>query len=1400
MNYGIMGRGTAICRLVRIQHRIAAALLCVILMLSCNGRGRLTGYGNGLSDSLCVSASALLPVSLDSAQATAERALAFSGKGSSARVVAQNTLGDIAFARMNYVEASERYLSVLNGSRNRVEWLWADVGMMNICQRISDNMSFYQYRDMALRELRSIRDESSALPEAAAYRAWAAETDLRLVSATYFFTVQQDSSALAELSKVENNALLRSDTLRYLRWNSLRSTDLASGKRTSVSLSEGVRYLFGVHEMAVRNGYIGQSALTLQRIARVIMEADDAEFFGMEAGLARAVNPSGLSRLLLVRQLSLVALQQFLKYDSGFGVAETYCQLGECANGMGEFREALQWLAHSLEMFNTARDMALTEVVENVPYLETYRQDTIVAENVWIENIPLTAVPECMSRVREQMSLAYSGLGDKTASDYNRNVYLELQKTIRLDRRYEARQQHLRVMNRSLNIALVTVVILLILMAVAVVLFVRAVNRRGRAYTDMMRRVMDVCGGILSARPADGESMTQCLSRLLNDGLASVVGADSIEIQIQDDHSVTLVAQGDRPVRDARSLLDSVAPYVEAAIQNADVMADINDRHILADKEHYLAQMHTEENRRQNLVRRTCCTVMNDCIPLIERMVGETSRLIPGNSGNERHLEYISELARRTGQYGEALTRWARISQGEVSFHIENFELQPLFDILRRSERSFTQKGIRLEVCDTDAVVKADRVLTLFMLNTLADNSRKFTPSGGTVTVQAEEGDGWVELSVSDTGIGLSEEDVRRLTEEKVYNPQQIGVGTVLEKSKGSGFGLMNCRGIIGKYQKCGELFSCCRFDVKSTPGQGSRFSFRLPKGIRRALALMLLFVSVLTAGASASASDPTLEAGSPTDDAMLHLAYEYADSVYECNLNGEYERAVEYAGIALDILSADYCQLTGDSTCAMEIAGDGIPAEQKWQEKGFATDYETILWIRNELAVAALALQDMEMYRYNDDAYLTLFRLFFREDSIERDCVQLQRSNSNLRTAIVLSVLLIVGIVLFHLVLRSRHWLRYRSDLRQILSVTGNITSVLSDAVGHGEYNLQQMADNLIDTVFPDLQIVAQARFAGITLSGAGQSCQTSRGDVRVRWEGREFPLKADSEEGDVVVGSMIVSLRRDADEADIMACRIISEYMASAVHNCVLRLSSGYRSVEQLREDSERLTFENNRIHVQNMVIDNCLSTLRHETLSYPSRIEQLAVAVRNGGDGESIADLRELTLYYSEIYDILCRNVRRQVEGDVCHIGNVSTRAVLEKVKQTFDRAAEGKLQLALPVDNVPECRADSVLLGLLLENLTLESLRYPSPGELGVSVVVDGDFVRMELTDNRPDIPTDNIEMMFTPLWQENNLRYSVCRQIIRELDEAMGHPGCRINAEANLEAGVTIWFTLPGTDL
>ena len=140
---------------------------------------------------------------------------------------------------------------------------------------------------------------------------------------------------------------------------------------------------------------------------------------------------------------------------------------------------------------------------------------------------------------------------------------------------------------------------------------------------------------------------------------------------------------------------------------------------------------------------------------------------------NTESIEYIRELTDKIYEQNNVLTHWIQLRQGELSLRIESFPLQPLFEMVARGKMSFQLKGIDLDVTPTEAVVKADRVLTLFMLNTLADNARKFTEKGGRVSISAEEADSYVEVSVSDTGIGMTEEQLAHLFDHKVINEEQ---------------------------------------------------------------------------------------------------------------------------------------------------------------------------------------------------------------------------------------------------------------------------------------------------------------------------------------------------------------------------------------------------------------------------------------------------------------------------------------------------------------------------------------------------------------------------------------------------------------------------------------------------
>ena len=77
------------------------------------------------------------------------------------------------------------------------------------------------------------------------------------------------------------------------------------------------------------------------------------------------------------------------------------------------------------------------------------------------------------------------------------------------------------------------------------------------------------------------------------------------------------------------------------------------------------------------------------------------------------------------------------MKQGTLSLNIETFSLNELFELLGKGRRCFEMKKQKLEIEPTTVMVKADRALTLFMINTLAENARKYNSEGGIIKVYA---------------------------------------------------------------------------------------------------------------------------------------------------------------------------------------------------------------------------------------------------------------------------------------------------------------------------------------------------------------------------------------------------------------------------------------------------------------------------------------------------------------------------------------------------------------------------------------------------------------------------------------------------------------------------------------
>jgi signal transduction histidine kinase len=1373
-------------------------VFCALIWFAACGPSQLQDSGLTAFD-LNEKAISFLWNNIDSAEQYARFAQEVSGRHSDERAKAVNTLARIAFIKMDFTQAWDLYSSVPSITGNMLEVVASEIGLMRICQRTSDNVSFYEYRNSILLNLRSLHEEHEALNDAQASRLLSLERSFRMESARYWFELEQLGQAGREMSYVVPDNLLREDHDRFLMYTYMHG--LGIGLETygqEEVASQRLRSLDNCLRSAVRYNNVRMQALSISAICSLLLEyGPENVLSGVSDDMLSRLNASDVQPELLPTQLALKALQLSASYGGQYEIIESERLLASCYIERGLYQEALGALSTALDMLNDNYRLNCAGNGSFEP-LELYRTDGVIVEEKWMAAMPHATVPECLSSLREQMSLAYSGLDNKPASDYNRTVYLELQKNIRLDRRYEARTILLERSNRRLTGMLYAVAAAIVLLLVFILLFHKRINAANRKYVVMMQKTIGLCENILRPAPA-GTDIIEWLNRTVAPELMDLTGAESIVVD--ENAEITASWGGKRVNRDSRAVLNTVAPFLKAALKNADELVGQADRLKQAEKQHYLYRLHAENNKRENLARKTCCQVVAECLPFIDRMRSEIRHMAEMPAGSKQYaqsLQYVRELAERINQYNDLLSQWIRIRQGVVALNIESFKLQSLFDIVSRSSRSFMQKGVELDVAETDAVVRADRVLTLFMINTLADNARKFTPAGGKVTVEAQQGSDYVEISVSDTGVGLSEDDVRLIRDEKVFAPDQIGQGQ--SQGKGSGFGLMNCKGIIEKYRKSDDLFHVCSFNVESTPGKGSRFSFRLPKGIRRALSVLLILCAGVTARAQESDG---------AQDSLLVKAYNYANQTYLCNTEGRFEEALTYADSAFEALNKDYLLHGGSQNMLLSIFDVLVPAETYWLEDGFATDYETVLWLRNEIAVSALAMRDWVVYRYNDDAYLKLFKLYFGEWKIEEDCRELQRTNSNLTIAVIVFVLIFLTVLLARYVMHLRHWMKFRSDLQQAIRVVNSISDITA-VTDLDNFNADDVVSRLTDGIFMELDHLADMRSFMITLNDEGRMITAVHNDGpaderlsdRVNAclaQGTEqssadglchaLPLMMTLDDEQRMIGAVGFRLEHEPDDTWQIIKGMVVNYLATALYSCVIRFESGFRDIEQIEDELERIRYEENRLHVSNLILDNCLSTLKHETVWYPNRIVQMV------GDGAQISDMEELVDYYREIFGILSQYALSQTTTQLVHRDVFAVSELADKVSAYIKKAQQrsgysGKVSVEKQDLTVS---ADSVMLEYLAESLIDRGMA--DGGDMLFKAVADGKFVRFELHRKCAVPEPEVLDGLFTPLMNKDNMAYVLCRQIIREHDEAFGHPGCRINAESEPD-GVVIWFTVP----
>ena len=1125
---------------------------------------------------------------LDSTQVYAKRAFEHSHNYGDGRAEAMNNLAFVEIARMKYAKAFKILTSIPEQTDNQIEQLVCDVQLMRLCQRRSENKNFYHYLQHAQGCLKRLNEDEELLDERQRARLVYARSEYAIVYSAYLYYLGQLRLSTEALMAIDAGGEVVRDTAQLLAYYyNVGSGGILSGKTHERVVQAEFDNLMRCYLLSRQYRYQYWEANSLQAISEHLQNDDDRQRLTADnMQEIDFINVDQMPDSLLSGNLAQRALSLFEAYGDVYQTAGAWRTLSMSYRNIGDYNSAYACLTNALE------------------------KDTAI-----------NAAPDLVASIREQMSIVCSAMGDKPRSDYNRNIYLDLQERTRQDRQLEARAEQLSVSLRQLDFMIVAVMVL-----IAIII-----------------------------------------------GLLSYFGYQR--------HKQRRMVSTDRllaPLEEWKQKCE--AKYEEKQEEIEEIEDETNVKK--SQKEHY-GEISVEQ--------RTKILIASSVIPLINRLTREFDVLTAGKctpeSRNE-HLAYAGQLVDSIAECNQQLTKWIRLKQGGLQLNIKSFMLKDIFDVIRRNASDYKRHGITLHVEDNDTVVKADPVLTLFMVNTIAENARRYTPQGGEVKVSAEETDDYVEISIADNGSGMAKEQLDGLFTRKI-----IKDSSNVKAEGGHGFGLINCKGIIDKYRKTSSIFSVCSISAESEAGKGSRFFFRLPKGIHRVLTIVALFVyqCVTIAASTGHLTNVT---------AMEAKARAYADSAYTCNINGQYERTIIFADSCICLLNKLYPERIPNASRRnrlMTLNGDypAIAAELQWFRDSVKADYGTILDVRNETAVAALALRNWSLYSYNNAVYIQLFRDCSADNTIATYVRTMQQAESNRSVAMIMLIVMFVSIFPAYYLLYYRHRVYYRLCIGKI----ADINRVLLDDTMPSEEKL-----NRIDALWP---------------------------------ESTETKL------------SKRMADRRPKELHDVVKA------IRNSVSSDLNREKEMQVQLEIVRDQLRRQTMECDRLYVSNSVVDNCLSSLKHETMYYPSRIRQ----VLDNGEltAEGIVSLRELALYYRMLYMALIN----QTVHTQYRIG--STDEILTMMNYMFAIIKRKNGGVA------PGCAVSSYGNSYAILTMTLDKCA------------------------TRPDS-----HKLFTPY--TDDFDYLVCCQIMRDIGDFTGMRGSGIQAYYDAGAKLVIRMFVPQTIL
>ncbi len=226
-------------------------------------------------------------------------------------------------------------------------------------------------------------------------------------------------------------------------------------------------------------------------------------------------------------------------------------------------------------------------------------------------------------------------------------------------------------------------------------------------------------------------------------------------------------------------------------------------------------------NRLEEYRRRFIANISHDLRSPITSIQGFLNAILDGTipeEKQEKYLKIVLDETNRLTKLTNDILELTKFENHEIELNKENFDLNEMIrNILLSFETRMVDKNVKVKVllAKENTWVYADAQKIQRVIYNLLDNAVKFTNENGSITIETTYEDSKVNVSISDTGIGIKEEDLKHIFERFYKVDSSRG-----QDKKGTGLGLAIVKEIIKAHNQ--------KITVESELKKGTKFTFSL--------------------------------------------------------------------------------------------------------------------------------------------------------------------------------------------------------------------------------------------------------------------------------------------------------------------------------------------------------------------------------------------------------------------------------------------------------------------------------------------------------------------------------------------------------------------------------------------